>query len=43
MKHTGFITQSVSDGKKDETFVLGEWLVMDALRTHSAGVFSESG
>lgn len=33
MEHTGFITQPVSDGERDKTFVLSERLVMDAFRT----------
>ena len=45
MKETethGFITQSVSDGERDETLVLGERVVKVALRSHS-GTFSETG
>ncbi len=42
MEHIGFITQPVSGGKRDETLVLSERVVMDALRSHSAGTFCET-
>lgn len=43
MKHTGFITPPVSGGERVETLVLSERVVMDAVRNHSASMFSETG
>ena len=43
VKHTGFITQPVSGGRRDESLALSERAaVMDAWRSHSAGTFKEN-